>query len=232
MNVLFVVEKPFTGKLIKKVLEDNKDIFTDTYYFDYIKMVTHIDDEFIKIRKRDDGYFRGRTKVNFIPLKLNAIDIPIDTYLENQETSFSYNKDIDHSIIDVVVSACDPDVCGKLAFAKYVEHYDLKNTKVINYNDLSDNALKKVLELNEMVTFEEDFEKVKEKLIKENFASEYPRKMDILELRHKAKMTRTEFAKYFGIPYRTLENWEFDEALCPSYLYKLIEYKLKNEQLI
>lgn len=232
MNVLFVVEKPFTGKLIKKVLEDNKDIFTDTYYFDYIKMVTHINDEFFKIRKRDDGYFCGRTKVNFIPLKLNAIDIPIDTYLENQETSFSYNKDIDHSIIDVVVSACDPDVCGKLAFAKYVEHYDIKNPIVLNINDLAEQSLKNSLQLHNAIPFEKDFEKVKDFLIKENFRSEYPRKNDVLALREQTKMTRKEFSKYFCIPYRTLENWEFDEAFCPIYLYDLMKYKLQNEKLI
>ena len=28
------------------------------------------------------------------------------------------------------------------------------------------------------------------------------------------------------------ENWEFDENLCPKYLYELMEYKLKNEKLI
>lgn len=232
MNVLIVAEKRNIGEQIKKVLDENKDIFPDNYYIDYIHVVTHLNDDFFKMRKRNNEYFRGRTKVDFIPLKLKAIDIPKDTYLENQTSTFAYRKDIDRSIIDVVVSACDPDICGKLAFAKYVEHYDIKNAIVLNLIDLTEEALKKSLQLSNGIPFEKDFEKVKDFLLKENFRSEYPRKYDVLSLREQTKMTRTEFAKYFHIPYRTLENWEFDEALCPIYLYDLMKYKLENENLI
>ena len=32
--------------------------------------------------------------------------------------------------------------------------------------------------------------------------------MTIQELREKAGMSRPEFAEYFGIPYRSVQNWE------------------------
>ena len=232
MNILIVIEKPSIEKIMKKVIEENKDIFVDNYYFDCVRIVTHLNDEYIRIRKRNGEYFCGRTKVNFVPLKLKEIDIPIDTYLENQETNFSYQKDIDHSILDVVVSACDNDICGKLAFAKYVETYNIKNPLVFNINDLSEKSLVNSLQLQNAISFEKDFERVKEFLIKENFRSEYPRKNDILALRKETNMSRREFSKYFGIPYRTLENWEYDETYCPIYLYELIKYKLESEKII
>lgn len=232
MNILLVLEKPSYGKIIREVLENNKDIFTDTYYIDYIRCILHLNDDFVKIRKRNGEYYQGRRIVDLAPLKLDMINIPEDTYLESTGSKFSYDETIDHSIMDKIISICDPDVCGKLAFAKYKEHYNLKETFVLNVNDLSSESLKESLQFKNIVTFEEDFKKVKDFLFNKNFASEYPRKYDILTLREKTNMTRREFSNYFGIPYRTIENWEFDENLCPKYLYDLIEYKLKNEKLI
>lgn len=42
-------------------------------------------------------------------------------------------------------------------------------------------------------------------------------------------MTQQEFANYFEIPKRTVENWEGGQRKCPEYLEKLIEYKLIKE---
>jgi hypothetical protein len=42
-------------------------------------------------------------------------------------------------------------------------------------------------------------------------------------------MSRQEFAEFFSIPYRTLQNWELGTRECPEYLLKLIEYKLTKE---
>ncbi len=53
--------------------------------------------------------------------------------------------------------------------------------------------------------------------------------MNIKELRKKAKMTQKAFAEYFGIPHRTVQNWEGGQNQCPQYLLDLIEYKLKKE---
>lgn len=56
--------------------------------------------------------------------------------------------------------------------------------------------------------------------------------MNIKELRAASGMSQSEFAKYFGIPKHTLQNWEQGQRKCPDYLLELIEYKLRNENII
>lgn len=52
------------------------------------------------------------------------------------------------------------------------------------------------------------------------------------ELRKQSGMNQTQFAIYFGIPLRTVQNWERGERQCPKYLLALMEYKLKKENII
>lgn len=56
--------------------------------------------------------------------------------------------------------------------------------------------------------------------------------MTIKELRKAAGMTQKAFAEYFGIPRRTVEDWEADKRTPPPYLLDLMMYKLKNEKII
>lgn len=56
--------------------------------------------------------------------------------------------------------------------------------------------------------------------------------MNFKELRQRSGMNKTQFGKYFGIPYRTVQNWELGLRECPAYLLDLMEYKLKNEKII
>lgn len=56
--------------------------------------------------------------------------------------------------------------------------------------------------------------------------------MTIKELRTASGMTQKGFAEYFGIPKRTLEDWESGARKPPEYTVKLIEYKLEKEHLI
>ena len=56
--------------------------------------------------------------------------------------------------------------------------------------------------------------------------------MTIKELRERAGMTRPAFAEYFGIPYRTIQDWELENRECPAYLLELVKYKLEKEGLI
>lgn len=56
--------------------------------------------------------------------------------------------------------------------------------------------------------------------------------MNILDLRLKTGMSRSQFSKYFKIPYRTLEDWEKGKSKCSKYLLLLIEYKLNKEGLL
>lgn len=56
--------------------------------------------------------------------------------------------------------------------------------------------------------------------------------MTIKELRKRSGMTQKQFADYFEIPHRTLQNWEGNINKCPEYLLKLMQYKLENENII
>ena len=53
--------------------------------------------------------------------------------------------------------------------------------------------------------------------------------MTFKELREHSGMSRGQFAEYFEIPYRTVQNWELGLRECPDYLLQLMQYKLVNE---
>jgi len=61
-------------------------------------------------------------------------------------------------------------------------------------------------------------------------------KIDFKKLRKQSGMNKKEFAGYFGIPYRTIQNWESEaESVarrCPDYVLKLIEFRLKIDKVI
>ena len=44
-------------------------------------------------------------------------------------------------------------------------------------------------------------------------------------------MNRKEFCEYFGIPYRTMTDWELGNRAMPDYLLRLMAYKIKAEAL-
>lgn len=56
--------------------------------------------------------------------------------------------------------------------------------------------------------------------------------MTFKELREGSGMSQREFAEYFGIPLRTIENWSGAVNKCPAYLLDLMRYKLENEGII
>lgn len=53
----------------------------------------------------------------------------------------------------------------------------------------------------------------------------------LIELRESTGMNRKSFAEYFGIPYRTMTDWERGERQMPEYLLRLMAYKVKVEML-
>ena len=57
-------------------------------------------------------------------------------------------------------------------------------------------------------------------------------KKKIIELRESTGMNRKEFCEYFGIPYRTVTEWERDNRHAPDYLIRLLAYYITAEQLI
>lgn len=54
----------------------------------------------------------------------------------------------------------------------------------------------------------------------------------IKDLRAMAKLSQREFSEYFGIPKRTIEDWDSGKRTPPDYLVDLIAYKLEKEGLI
>lgn len=56
--------------------------------------------------------------------------------------------------------------------------------------------------------------------------------MTIKELRQASGMTQKAFSEYFGIPKRSIENWEGGKRECPHYLLDLMLIKLHRDGLI
>ena len=56
-------------------------------------------------------------------------------------------------------------------------------------------------------------------------------KKKIIELRESTGMNRREFCDYFGIPYRTVTEWERDNRHAPEYLLRLLEYYIRMEKV-
>lgn len=52
------------------------------------------------------------------------------------------------------------------------------------------------------------------------------------DLRHAAGLSQREFADYFGIPLKTIQNWEIGRNSPADYLLRLMEYKLRREGII
>lgn len=53
----------------------------------------------------------------------------------------------------------------------------------------------------------------------------------LIELRKSTGMNRREFTEYFGIPYRTMQDWELGNRQMPEYLLRLMAYKVGIEQM-
>ena len=56
--------------------------------------------------------------------------------------------------------------------------------------------------------------------------------MTFKELRKLSGMTQQKFSEYFGIPRRTIEDWDSGKRVCTNYLIDLMEYKLRKENII
>jgi len=56
--------------------------------------------------------------------------------------------------------------------------------------------------------------------------------MSVRKLVEKTGMTQKQFAEYFGIPFRTLQNWVLGQEKCRDYWIELMQYKLQKEGLL
>jgi putative transcriptional regulator len=51
---------------------------------------------------------------------------------------------------------------------------------------------------------------------------------EVKELREKMGMNRREFSDYYGIPYRTVQDWEAEKRELPEYLLRLMKYRAED----
>ena len=56
-------------------------------------------------------------------------------------------------------------------------------------------------------------------------------KEELILLRKSTGMNKKTFAEYFGIPYRTFQDWELGNRTMPEYLFRLMAYKVEIEHL-
>ena len=54
---------------------------------------------------------------------------------------------------------------------------------------------------------------------------------EVAELRKSVGMNLTQFSKFTGIPYRTLQNWESNTAQCPRYIISLLETCVNHKEV-
>lgn len=54
----------------------------------------------------------------------------------------------------------------------------------------------------------------------------------LIRIKEESAMNWKEFAAYFQIPYRTVQDWERGNRKMPDYLLRLMEYKLRIEKII
>ena len=55
--------------------------------------------------------------------------------------------------------------------------------------------------------------------------------VELKKLREEVGLNRKNFALEYGIPLRTIEDWEHGKRKMPDYLLKLLAYKVKMDSL-
>ena len=53
---------------------------------------------------------------------------------------------------------------------------------------------------------------------------------EVKTLRKALGMNRREFCEYYGIPYRTVQDWECEKRELPEYVLRLMIYKAEVEK--
>ena len=81
-----------------------------------------------------------------------------------------------------------------------------------------------------------DFEGIQIEYEKKNENDkDYQRRMSAYafkKIREKSGMSRPDFAKWLGVPYRTMQEWELGRRAMPDYVLRLIAYKVKMEDYL
>ncbi len=176
MKILLVSEKPAHVREFLHVIKQHPTEFPDEYFIDYVKAIRHLNDSCCGFKKIDDVYYSHGSPCSIKPLSLKSLSIPIDTYMESQSDTSRYNyKSVTYpNAYDKIISICENDEYGKLAFAKYLEDHniDFAEPSFIDWFCLTPGIIsKKLKEAN--TPFNEVFEELKDKLNHDNYFSPY-----------------------------------------------------------
>ena len=55
---------------------------------------------------------------------------------------------------------------------------------------------------------------------------------ELIELKEKSGLSLKKLSDYFGIPYRTLQDWYYGNRKMPEYLLRLMIYKMEMEKML
>lgn len=55
---------------------------------------------------------------------------------------------------------------------------------------------------------------------------------EMRKLRESTGLNRKEFCEKYGIPYRTMTEWELGQRHAPEYVVRLLEYYIRTEKLL
>ena len=55
---------------------------------------------------------------------------------------------------------------------------------------------------------------------------------NVKKLREQMGMNRREFCDYYGIPYRTVQDWESEKRELPDYLLRLLKYRAESGRMM
>ena len=179
MKKLLVVEKPSIEKWIKNALahyvNDGVHYSPDEYCFDYAKHVSQMEGPEGTYKKDESGKYVGHYHDGTLSdyrdkLELKSVDIPDndkEKTLLTCETMFAYKNDAELEYVDEVICACDPDICGTLAFAKYLEDHnlDFSKAKYVKICDLTEKSIIDAI-FNE-ISFQEVFDRMKKEVFEQ-----------------------------------------------------------------
>lgn len=55
---------------------------------------------------------------------------------------------------------------------------------------------------------------------------------ELIRLKEESGMNWKQFSEYYGIPYRTIQDWEHGKREMPNYVLKLMQYKMRMEKYL